>query len=63
LAKDRTLIAVPHLSFPDVWQLRHMGSGYKLMPIHYGNRTAALDAAFSDPHKDGDKPEVEQFGR
>jgi len=35
---DRTLIAVPHMSFPGVGHVRTAGTGYEWVPIAYVNR-------------------------
>lgn len=56
LARDRTLVAVPHLSFPGVGHLKKQGDGYRWIPILYVNRDLSGDAKFLDPHKNGDKP-------
>ena len=37
-ARDRTLIAVPHMPFPGVGHVRKLGSGYEWVPVEYGNR-------------------------
>ena len=37
-ARDRTLIAIPHVSFPGVGHVRALGSGFEWVPIDYGNR-------------------------
>ncbi|KAA6458663.1 MBL fold metallo-hydrolase [Acidobacteria bacterium AB60] len=54
-AEERTLVAVPHLSFPGVGHFRRMGSGFEWVPIAYGNREPGSDGRFADPHKNGDK--------
>lgn len=54
-ARERTLIAVPHLSFPGVGHLRQVGTGFEWVPVPYGNRAGNSDAGFADPHKDGDR--------
>ncbi len=54
-AAGRTLVAVPHVSFPGVGHLRRAGTGFEWVPIPYANRAAGSDAAFADPHKTGDK--------
>jgi glyoxylase-like metal-dependent hydrolase (beta-lactamase superfamily II) len=38
-ARDRTLIAVPHLPYPGIGHVRQVGSGYEWVPIEYGNRS------------------------
>jgi len=55
-ARDRTLIAVPHLSFPGVGHIKTSGDGFTWVPIPYENRDFSKDATFLDPHKNGDKP-------
>ncbi len=40
LARDRTLVAVPHLSFPGIGHIRQARSGYEWIPVEYGNRAA-----------------------
>lgn len=35
---DRTLIAVPHMSFPDIGHVRTAGTGFEWVPIAYVNR-------------------------
>ena len=55
-AKDRTLIAVPHLPFPGVGHIKRSGKGYEWVPVLYENRDFASSATFKDPHKNGDKP-------
>jgi glyoxylase-like metal-dependent hydrolase (beta-lactamase superfamily II) len=37
-ARSRTLIAVPHISFPGVGHIRAVKGGYEWVPIAYGNR-------------------------
>ncbi|HAT33369.1 MAG TPA: MBL fold metallo-hydrolase [Janthinobacterium sp.] len=37
-AQDRTLIAVPHMSFPGIGHIRAVGQGYEWLPVAYGNR-------------------------
>jgi glyoxylase-like metal-dependent hydrolase (beta-lactamase superfamily II) len=37
-ARDRTLIAFPHIPFPGVGHVRTLASGYEWVPIVYGNR-------------------------
>jgi len=37
-ARDRTLIAVPHVPFPGVGHVRAVGTGFEWVPIDYGNR-------------------------
>ncbi len=47
-ASNGTLIAAPHLSFPGVGHIRAEGSGYRWVPVAYGDRKdtdAKLDAA------------------
>lgn len=39
-ARDRTLIAVPHLPFPGVGHVRAVGDGYEWIPVEYANRAA-----------------------
>jgi glyoxylase-like metal-dependent hydrolase (beta-lactamase superfamily II) len=55
-ARDRTLIAVPHLPFPGVGHVKANGDGYAWIPILYVNRDTNSKAMFMDPHKNGDKP-------
>ena len=38
LARDRTLIAVPHMPFPGIGHVRQVGTGYEWVPVEYGNR-------------------------
>jgi glyoxylase-like metal-dependent hydrolase (beta-lactamase superfamily II) len=40
IARDRTLIAVPHLPFPGVGHIRAVGNGYEWVPVEYANRSA-----------------------
>lgn len=44
-AARRTLIAAPHLNFPGVGHVRATRSGYEWVPVSYGNRDAAPEAA------------------
>jgi glyoxylase-like metal-dependent hydrolase (beta-lactamase superfamily II) len=37
-ARDRTLIAVPHIPFPGIGHVRTSGTSYEWAPIIYGNR-------------------------
>lgn len=37
-ARDRTLIAVPHFSFPGIGYVRASGKNFQWVPISYGNR-------------------------
>lgn len=37
-ARDRTLIAIPHIPFPGIGHVRTSGTGYEWAPIIYGNR-------------------------
>lgn len=37
-AKDRSLVAVPHMSFPGVGHIREAREGYEWVPVNYGNR-------------------------
>jgi glyoxylase-like metal-dependent hydrolase (beta-lactamase superfamily II) len=37
-ARDRTLIAIPHIPFPGIGHVRTSGTGYEWVPIVYGNR-------------------------
>lgn len=37
-ARDRELIAAPHLPFPGVGHVRRAGKGYQWVPVDYGNR-------------------------
>jgi glyoxylase-like metal-dependent hydrolase (beta-lactamase superfamily II) len=37
-ARDRTLIAFPHIPFPGIGHVRTSGTGYEWAPIIYGNR-------------------------
>lgn len=39
-ARDRDLIAAPHLPFPGVGHVRAAGQGYEWVPVDYGNRDA-----------------------
>ncbi|KMS60027.1 hypothetical protein V474_09090 [Novosphingobium barchaimii LL02] len=55
-AGERTLIAIPHLSFPGIGHMQHVGAGFAWVPIPYTNRAPASDAPFADPRKNGDKP-------
>jgi glyoxylase-like metal-dependent hydrolase (beta-lactamase superfamily II) len=55
-AKDRTLIAVPHLPFPGVGHLRKKGTGFEWVPVLYENRDFGKEQVFMDPHKEGDRP-------
>lgn len=41
-AKERTLIASPHVSFPGVGHVVAEGSGYRWIPMEYGNRDPTL---------------------
>ena len=54
-ARERTLIAVPHLPFPGVGHLKQVGFGYEWIPVSYGNRLPTGKDGFTDPHKGGDK--------
>jgi glyoxylase-like metal-dependent hydrolase (beta-lactamase superfamily II) len=54
-ADHRTLVAVPHLSFPGVGRFRRMGKGFEWFPVAYSNREPGSENAFADPHKNGDK--------
>ena len=54
-ANDRTLIAVPHLSFPGVGHIEKVGTGYRWVPVVYENRGTEPNAVSKDPHKDGEK--------
>jgi glyoxylase-like metal-dependent hydrolase (beta-lactamase superfamily II) len=47
-AKDRTLIASPHLPFPGVGHLKANGKGYIWMPLVYRNRASGGDEVSSD---------------
>ena len=38
-ARDRTLIAVPHMPFPGIGHVRQVGNSYEWVPIEYGNRS------------------------
>ena len=38
-ARERTLIAIPHISFPGLGHVRVAGSGFDWVPVDYGNRT------------------------
>jgi glyoxylase-like metal-dependent hydrolase (beta-lactamase superfamily II) len=40
-ARDRTLIAFPHIPFPGIGHIRTSGTGYEWVPIIYGNRDIA----------------------
>jgi glyoxylase-like metal-dependent hydrolase (beta-lactamase superfamily II) len=55
-ARERTLIAVPHLPFPGVGHVKASGKGYTWIPIPYVNRDFGQNETFMDPHKNGDKP-------
>lgn len=55
-AKDRTLIAVPHLPFPGVGQVKATGDGYSWFPVLYENRDFSKHTTYMDHHKNGDKP-------
>jgi len=37
-ARDRTLIAIPHVPFPGIGHVRAVGTGFEWVPIDYGNR-------------------------
>ncbi|MBB3695156.1 MBL fold metallo-hydrolase [Sphingomonas sp. BK580] len=39
-ARDRALVAAPHLPFPGVGHVRTVGTGYEFVPVDYGNRDA-----------------------
>jgi hypothetical protein len=55
-ARERTLVAVPHLPLPGVGHFRVMGRGFEWVPAAYGNRAPTVTDTFADPHKNGDKP-------
>lgn len=55
-AAERSLIAVPHLSFPGVGHVRKVGAGFEWVPVPYVNRAANSDAGYADPHRNGDRP-------
>jgi glyoxylase-like metal-dependent hydrolase (beta-lactamase superfamily II) len=54
-AKERTLLAVPHLSFPGVGHIEAVGEGFHWVPIDYGNRAPSPASTYADPHKGGDQ--------
>jgi glyoxylase-like metal-dependent hydrolase (beta-lactamase superfamily II) len=54
-AQDRTLLAVPHLSFPGVGHIEAVNNGFHWVPVDYGNRSPTPTASYADPHKGGDK--------
>ena len=37
-ARNRTLIAIPHVPFPGVGHVRAVRTGFEWVPIDYGNR-------------------------
>lgn len=37
-AKNRSLVAVPHMSFPSIGHIREAQEGYEWVPVNYGNR-------------------------
>lgn len=41
-AGEKTLIASPHISFPGVGHVVRYGSGYRWVPVEYGNRDPVL---------------------
>ncbi len=43
-ARDRSLVAVPHMSFPGVGHIRKAGKGYEWVPVNYGNRSVKTPA-------------------
>jgi glyoxylase-like metal-dependent hydrolase (beta-lactamase superfamily II) len=43
-ARDRSLVAVPHMSFPGVGHIRKAGKGYEWVPVNYGNRSVKAPA-------------------
>lgn len=55
-AKNRTLIAVPHMPFPGVGHIAQgcQRQGYEWVPVLYENRDFNSSATFADPHKNGD---------
>jgi len=55
-ARDRTLIAVPHLPFPGVGHVKANGDGFVWVPVLYENRDFKKEATYMDPHKNGDRP-------
>ncbi len=38
LARDRTLVAVPHMPYPGIGHVRQVETGYEWVPVEYGNR-------------------------
>lgn len=40
-ARERTLVAAPHLSYPGVGHIQADGSGYRWYPIEHGDRDAS----------------------
>lgn len=54
-ARQRTLLAVPHLPFPGVGHFRKQGAGFEWVPVPYGNRDAGRAEAPADPRKNGDQ--------
>ena len=55
-AHDRTLIAIPHVSFPGVGYLHAVGSGYEWIPVTYGNRDILLKTNFETRHSKSTTP-------
>jgi glyoxylase-like metal-dependent hydrolase (beta-lactamase superfamily II) len=53
-AQERTLLAVPHFSFPGVGHIEAVNSGFHWVPVDYGNRSPAPTSTYADPHKSGD---------
>lgn len=50
-AAESTLLAAPHISFPGVGRIRAEGSGYRWIPIQYGDRaTDAYQSGGADLH-------------
>ncbi|GLK46019.1 MULTISPECIES: dienelactone hydrolase family protein [Novosphingobium] len=39
-----------------IGHIQQVGAGFTWVPIPYSNRAPACDAAFADPHRNGDKP-------
>jgi len=54
-ARNRALLAVPHLSFPGVGHVEAVGGGYHWVPVDYGNRSVSPGSTYADPHQSGDK--------
>lgn len=43
-ARERTLVAAPHLSFPGVGHIQADGAGYRWFPVEHGDRDASGDS-------------------